>query len=326
MNLFNEKSYDETKRRTILISCGSTIQTLHLARNFYSSGARVIVFEFEGLFGLARFSTAVSKFYTVPRPTPEYPQDYIAALCDIVEKEKPTYYIPVCATSPAYYDSLAKPHLEILGCSSFIPGLHEIFILDDTLEMMKKCRLNGITLPPFRVLSSKEDLFRLYEIGWLTGYRNLMISVGPYGLLERQKYILPQNRHDLKLLHEISDEKQWLIVRNVPGKHYLTCTTVKDSRVITNVTCLVNQDTKNLIPDDNKEIESWLNEFFMKIHLQRSINGHISFRFIKCKATGHLLPIGIRVGVSLPYICYTGVHSRVLCKPCPHFSRKILVQ
>ncbi|XP_037910171.1 uncharacterized protein LOC119650981 [Hermetia illucens] len=313
---------DNGKRRTILISCGSTIQTLHLARNFYSSGARVIVIEFEGLFGLARFSTAVHKFYTVPRPTPESPQEYIAALCDIIEKEKASYYIPVCATSPAYYDALAKPHLELLGCASFTPGVQETLVLDDTLEMMKKCRINGISLPPYRVVSSKEELSCLYDSGWLTGYRNIILAVGPHGILERHKYILPQSRRDLKLTHEISDEKEWIVVRDVPGDHYVTCTTVKESRVITNVTCLINQDTKSLVPENNKEIESWLNEFFTKVRLQRPINGHISFRFVKCKQTGHLLPLGSRVGVSLPYICHTGNHSRVLCKPCPHFSRQ----
>ncbi|KAG5673478.1 hypothetical protein PVAND_003522 [Polypedilum vanderplanki] len=35
------------QKRTVLISSGSTIQSLHLARNFYSAGARVVVFEFD---------------------------------------------------------------------------------------------------------------------------------------------------------------------------------------------------------------------------------------------------------------------------------------
>lgn len=85
-------------KRTIMISCGSTVQTLHLARDFYSAGARVIVFDYEGLFGLSRFSTAVSKYYTVPRPTLEASQEYISELCKIVQKENISYYIPVCAT------------------------------------------------------------------------------------------------------------------------------------------------------------------------------------------------------------------------------------
>lgn len=309
-------------KRTILISCGSTIQSLHLARNFYKSGARVVVFEFEGLFGLARFSTAVSKFYTIQRPTPESANEYIAALCEIVEKEQPTHYIPVCATSAAHYDALAKPHLELRGCSSFIPGAQETSVLDDILQVMKKCEFNQIALPPHQVINSKEDLNRLYENGWLSGYRNVMVSTGLLGVLERTKYILPTNRRDLKLNYEISEMQKWVVIRDVIGAHYVTCTTVKDSQVVANVTCSIQNDTRSLVPADNAEIENWLKDFFRKIRLQRPLNGHISFRLAKCQSSGEIVPLGIRVGVSLPYICYTGVHSKVICKPCPHFNRQ----
>ncbi|XP_055612935.1 uncharacterized protein LOC129759489 [Uranotaenia lowii] len=310
------------KKRTVLISCGSTIQALHLARNFYKSGARVVVFDFEGLFGLARFSTAVSKFYTVQKPTPETANEYIAALCEIVEKEQPTHYIPVCATSVAHYDALAKPHLELRGCSSFIPGTQETSVLDDILQVMRKCELNNIALPPHQVIASKEDLYRLYENGWLSGYRNVMFSSGMLGVLERTKYVLPMHRRDLKLNYEISEMQKWVIVRDVIGAQYVTCTTVKDSQVVANVTCVIQNDTRSLVPEQNEEIEQWLKEFFRKIRLQRPLNGHISFRLSKCKSSGEILPLGIRVGVSLPYICYTGVHSRVICRPCPHFNRQ----
>lgn len=310
------------RKRTILISCGSTIQTLHLARNFYKSGARVVVFEFEGLFALARFSTAVSKFYAIQRPTPETVGEYIAALCEIVEKEQPTHYIPVCATSPAHYDALAKPHLELRGCSSFIPGAQETSVLDDILQVMRKCEANEIQLPPHQIVSSKEELARLYDGGWLAGFRNVMVASGALGLLERSKYVLPANRRDLRLNYEVSEAQKWVVIRDVIGSHYVTCTTVKDSAVIANVTCAIQADTRSLVPEENAAIDRWLQEFFRRIRLQRPINGHISFRLVKCQCSGQILPLGIRVGVSLPYICYTGVHSRVLCKPCPHFSRQ----
>lgn len=97
-------------KRTIMISGGSTVQTLHLARDFYSAGARVIVFDYEGLFGLTRFSTAVSKYYTVPRPTLDASQDYISSLCEIVQKENISYYIPVCATQVSEKEGLVNLH------------------------------------------------------------------------------------------------------------------------------------------------------------------------------------------------------------------------
>lgn len=322
MVIFTPVEERNRQKRTILLSGGSTIQTLHMARNFYSSGARVVVFDFEGVFGLARFSTAVSKFYTVPKPKPDAYHAYISALCDIVEKEKPSHYVPVCATSPALYDSLAKPHLELLGCSSFLPGAQEVSVLDDMIEVIKKCRFYGIPLPPHRILTSNEDLYRLYEIGWMGNYRNILIAGGKQGIVERNKFILPQARNDVNLTHEISDEKQWAVIRDPPGDHFVTCTTVKDSSVIANVTCSVNTESRNLVPEENEDVENWVKNFFTKVKLQRPISGHISFRLVRCDQSGQLLLLGVRVGVSLPYICYTGVHSKILYKPCPHFTRK----
>lgn len=311
------------KKRTILISCGSTLQSLHLARNFHSAGARVVVFEFEGLFALARFSTSVDKFYSIPKTGRENANDYISALIDIVEKEKPSLYIPVSATSPAYFDSLAKPHMELAGCQKvFCPGAQEVSILDDIGQVLRKCESRNIPVPPYRVLNSKEDLLRLYDSGFMNNFRNVLVSTGMNGIIERQKLILPANKRKLRLPFEISEEKQWIVLRDVPGKHYVTCTTVKDSKVIANVTCAIESETRNLIPETNVEIENWLNEFFDKVRMMRSINGHLSFRFVKSDASSNLLNLGARVGVTISYLCYTGVQPRVVAKPCPHFERQ----
>ncbi|XP_013111809.2 uncharacterized protein LOC106090225 [Stomoxys calcitrans] len=319
----------EAPKRTVLISCGSTIQTLHLARNFYSSGARVVVFEFDGLFGLARFSAAVDKFYAVPKPTPQNVDSYISALCHIVRKEKPSVYIPVCATSPAYYDSVAKPHLELLGCATFITGVQETLILDDCLQFYQRCASQNIAVPPYVALSSAHELWELYEEGFISQFRNILVAVGMQGVLERFKYMLPRRMRDLRFSHEINERQQWLVVRDVPGDHYVTCTTIKSSQVAANISCRVDHETKNLIPItasatatamDAHLIDNWLKTFFAKVHFQRPINCHISFRLIKCQSTGQFLPLGIRLGVSLPYICHNRSHAQILCRTmkCVH--------
>lgn len=310
-------------KRTVLISCGSTIQSLALARNFHAAGARVVVFEFETLFSLARFSVSVDKFYTIPISARENANDYINALMNIVEIEKPTLYVPVCATSPAYFDSLAKPHLELEGVKKiFCPGAQEVSILDDIGQVLKKCENRNIAVPPYRTLTSKDDLIRLYDSGFMNNFRNVLIATGAHGIIDRQKYILPTNKRDLNLSIEISEEKPWIVLRDVPGKHYVTCSTIKDNKIIANVTCAIQPDTRNLIPEQNPEIEKWLHEFFEKVRFIRNINGHISFRFVKSEASGNLLTLGTRIGVTLSYLCYTSVQSRVVQKPCPHFDRK----
>jgi hypothetical protein len=163
---------------------------------------------------------------------------------------------------------------------------------------------------------------KLYDTGFMKNFRNVLIATGAHGIIERQKYILPANKRDLNLSVEISEDKPWIVLRDVPGKHYVTCSTIKDSKVIANVTCAIQPDTRNLVPESNPEIEKWLNDFFEKVRFMRNINGHVSFRFVKSEASGNLLTLGTRVGVTLSYLCYTGVQSRVVQKPCPHFERR----
>ncbi|CAG9825113.1 unnamed protein product [Phaedon cochleariae] len=311
-----------SKKRTVLISGGSTIQALHLARNFYSAGARVVVCEVEGLFALARYSTAVSKFYTVPRPTSDQQQKYVRALCEIVDKEQAVYYIPVAATTSAYYDAVAKPHLELLGCSCFGPGIKEVWVLDDTLEVLKRCQKYQIPTPSYHVVTSREDVLKLYDTGAIRRGLYVMTTAGPRGLRERSKILLPLSRADLKIPNEISEQKPWVVVQNLEGEHFMTCTTVKESHVIANVTCKMSKNNTELVPVEHREINLWLSNFFSKLALLRPISGHISFRFVVSRDSGLVVPLSSRVGVSLPYICYTNVHPRLVWKPCKHFNRQ----
>lgn len=313
----------QRQKHTVLMSGGNSIQTLHLARNFYSSGWRVVVFDTDDLFGLAEFSTAVSKYYKVAPPNVDAPHDYIASLCKIVEREKPTYYIPVCATTAAHFDGLAKPHLELLGCRSFIPGTQEISVLDDIGEVIAQCQRHDIPVPVNRKLTSVDQLRDMYTKGLLRGKKHLLIACGKQGVLERRRFVLPQQPQDWsRFRDEITDLRPWIVIRDPSGTHYVTCTTIKESSVVANVTCTVQPTTRQLVPDHSPDVDQWLATFFDKVRLQRPINAHMSFRFVRCKNTGQLLPVGCRVGVALPYICYTGVHSKLLWKPCPHFERQ----
>ncbi|CAH0559228.1 unnamed protein product [Brassicogethes aeneus] len=319
--VFSSNQPVHLKKRTVLISGGSTIQALHLARNFYSAGARVVVCEVEGLFALSRFSTAVSKFYTVPKPTSDQQQNYVRALCEIVDREQAVYYVPVSATTSAYYDAVAKPHLELLGCTCFCPGIKEVWVLDDTLEVLKRCQKYGITTPTYHAITSQADVNRLYDTGAIRMGMYVMSTSGPSGLRERSKLILPLSRSELKLPYDISEQRPWVVVQDIEGEHFLTCTTVKQSQVIANVTCRLGKNNE-LVPEENKEVNLWLTNFFAKLNLMRPITGHVSFRFVISKDTNAIIPLSSRVGVSLPYICYTNVHPRLVWKPCKHLRRQ----
>nr|XP_031827076.1 uncharacterized protein LOC116424609 [Nomia melanderi] len=305
-------------KRCVLISGGSTVQSVHLARNFYKAGARVVICELEGLFGLAKFSTACSKFYTIPKPSPGNAAEYVKALKDIVHKEKAAYYIPVSASNTAYYDALTKPYLEVMGCECFVPSAGEVAVLDDPMEMLRRCCSLALPTPYHCILRSSEDVSRFYEQNTVTTGRYLLLAAGPAGMIDRTKIALPPTIREFRnQQHEVSDSKPWLVIRDPSGKHYITCTTVKESRVVSNVTCLI--DGRGLIPEERSEVTQWLDRFIGGLFWR--INGHLSFR-LAVTEDGELVPIGCHVGVSLPYICHTGVHPRLVWKPCRHFSRQ----
>lgn len=321
--MFTSASERARKKRTVLISGGSSIQALHLARNFYSAGARVVVCEVSGLFGLARFSTAVHRFYTLPRPSGERGEEYVEAVRRIVEKEKVSWYIPVSASNTAYYDALLKPQLEAMKCTCFCPGLKEVCTLDDTHEVLKKCRSEGMATPNFYPIACKDDIIRLYENGTLRSGRHYMVSIGVQGCRERIKLNVPNSRKDFRVSHLVTEQRPWLIVQDYPGERFVTCTTVEDSVVVANVTCRVDRADGGLVPLEHAEINQWLQQFFNKLRFLRPITGHISFRFVVSSVSGSIVPVGCRVGVSLPYICYTSVHTRIVWKPCRHFNRQV---
>ncbi|XP_017875338.1 uncharacterized protein LOC108622154 isoform X2 [Ceratina calcarata] len=320
MMLYTPSSERSRTKRCVLISGGSTVQTVHLARNFYKAGARVVVCELEGLFGLAKFSTACSKYYTIPKPGPGNAIEYIKALKDIVQKEKAVYYIPVSASNTAYYDSLAKPYLEVMGCECFVPGASEVTALDDPLELFQRCRALALPTPNHIILRSMQEISRLYGQNAFANGRYLMLAAGPLGMRDRGKVVLPPTLREFRnYQYEISEATPWIVIRDPSGKHYITCTTVKESKIVANVTCLVDEG-RGLIPEDRPEVVQWLERFFARSFRVR-INGHLSFR-LALSEEGDLMPIGCRVGVSLPYICHTGIHPRLVWKPCRHFSRQ----
>ncbi|CAG9787048.1 unnamed protein product [Diatraea saccharalis] len=301
-------SKNPNKPRTVLISGGSSVQALHLARNFHSAGARVVAFEVEGHFALLKYSAAVNRFYTVPRPNPADPLAYARALKEIVDRESVVFYVPVSSTTPAYYDALAKPHLEVIGCQCFVPCARDVVTLDDPLELIRVCRAAGLATPQFQVVTSEDDVRLWYESGAAKEGRYCIASAGARGARDRVRFVMPDDKSVFRFPREISAEKPWVIVKEPKGEKIVTCTTLKESRAVNNVSCRVDTVRKGLVPQKDEEADAWVQRFVSHLVPARPMTGHVSFRLVReeCTTNGHgnrLVAIGARVGVSLPYLC-----------------------
>jgi hypothetical protein len=142
--------------KTILISGGKMTKTLQLARSFHRAGHRVILIESHKYWLTGhRFSWAVDRFYTVPKPQAK---EYIDALLEIVQTEGVDVYIPVCSPVASYYDAEAKQVLskycEVLH---FDPEL--VQKLDDKSEFSAISTSLGLTVPDsYRIIHPQQIL------------------------------------------------------------------------------------------------------------------------------------------------------------------------
>ncbi|CAH0399293.1 unnamed protein product [Chilo suppressalis] len=282
-------SKNPNKPRTVLISGGSSVQALHLARNFHSAGARVVAFEIEGQFSLLKYSAAVNKFFTVPRPNPADPLAYARALREIVDRESVVFYVPVSSTTPAYYDALAKPLLEVVGCQCFVPCARDVVTLDDPLELIRVCRAAGLATPQFWVVTSEDDVRVWYESGAAKEGRHFIASAGARGARDRLRFVMPNEKGHFRFPREISVEKPWVIVREPKGERIVTCTTLRESQAANNVTCRVDSVRKGLVPQKDDEADAWVQRFVSHLAPARPMTGHVSFRLVREEGTtnGH---------------------------------------
>ncbi|XP_014226124.1 uncharacterized protein LOC106651906 [Trichogramma pretiosum] len=317
-------------RPCVLLSGGSSVQTVRLARSLSEAGARVVVYELEGLFGLARFSRACTRYYSVPRPGPRSgAAAYVRALRDIVSRERVSAFVPVNTANPAYYDALARKHLESLGVDCWVPRAQECLRLDDPLELLSRARKAGLAVPTYRLLSGGlQEAQALSESGDLRG-PYVAVPAGPVGMRERGPELrLPLSPAELQRYSEL--RSRWLVLLEPCGARFVTCTTLRDTRLLSNVTCrleVARNGTTTLLPEPRADIDHWLERYFELGWADSAgcINGHLSFRF-GLGPGNELLPLGCRVGLGPAYLSQEARHARLLLRPLIGVPRQTSLQ
>uniref|UniRef100_A0A2S2NV04 Uncharacterized protein n=1 Tax=Schizaphis graminum TaxID=13262 RepID=A0A2S2NV04_SCHGA len=303
-------------RCTVLINGGSTVQALHLARNFHKAGARVIVCDIDGRAELSSFSVAVDDHYTVPGPNEDNCVQYVDALRAIVEKERVDVYVPTGATVSAYYDAVAKPHLELLGCRCWTPGLDGVALLNDLSEVFHLCETVGLPVPKHLLVCSKDDIIKLYDNLSFRADRHFIVNVGQSGCKTAYSLQLPAARKSLRLPGPVSEDRPWLLVQHCLGSYYTTCTTVQAGRVVCNVTCTAHDGR---VTDRNALIDDWTARFVSAVPVR--FDGYLSFR-VCVSPSRKVIPLGCHVGVPITYALYHSNFERVVqCSPPPHAYR-----
>jgi predicted ATP-grasp superfamily ATP-dependent carboligase len=264
--------------KTILISGGKMTKALQLARSFYGAGHRVILIESHKYWLTGhRFSRAVDRFYTVPKPQAN---NYTDALLEIVQKEAVDVYIPVCSPIASQYDAEAKQvlskHCEVMH---FDPEM--VQKLDDKYEFSEISASLGLSVPAsYRITQPQQIL----DFDFSKHPQKYILKSIPYDSVRR----LNLTQLPCTTLSEtaafveglpISESNPWIMQAFIPGQEYCTHSTVRNGELQVHCCCKSSAFQINYEMVNKPEIEAWVRQFVGSLKL----TGQVSFDFIEAE-------------------------------------------
>ena len=251
-------------------------KALQLARTFHTAGHRVILVE-TARYRLTghRFSTAVDRFYTVPKPQSD---GYAGALLAIVRAEGVDVYVPVCSPAASYYDALAEstlaPHCEVLHCDP-----DTVRTLDDKYEFSVLAASLGLSVPDAHRISTPGQIEEFDFSAVADTYILKSIQHDPVNRLDLTS--LPRSTAtrtaEFARSKPISVDTPWIMQARVEGQEYCTHSTVRDGKVQAYCCCPSSAFQINYEMVDKPEIEAWVTQFVGQLKL----TGQVSFDFIQ---------------------------------------------
>jgi predicted ATP-grasp superfamily ATP-dependent carboligase len=267
-----------TQPKTILISGGKMTKALQLARSFDQAGHRVILVE-SAKYWLTghRFSWAVDRFYTVPKPQAK---DYADALLEIVQQEGVDVYVPVCSPVASLYDAQAKQVLsKYCEVMHFDPEI--VQKLDDKYEFSAIAASLGLSVPDSHRITQPQQIL---DFDFSSREQKYILKSIPYDSVRRLNLTqlpcetLPKTAAFVEQL-PISADQPWIMQAFIPGQEYCTHSTVRNGELQVHCCCQSSAFQVNYEMVDKPEIEAWVKQFVGSLKL----TGQVSFDFIQAK-------------------------------------------
>lgn len=273
-------------RKTVLVSGGKMTKALQLSRSFAAAGHRVVLAESRKYWFVgSRFSQAVDRFYTLPKPDAP---NYTAALVEIVRREGVDVYVPVCSPVASIYDANAIPALAS-HCDVIHVDPQTIPELDDKYRFARAAEALGLAVPKTYRITDPEQVVAFDFSNERRSYILKSITYDSIRRLDLTKLPAkdPATTAAFARSLPISESNPWILQEFVPGKEYCTHGTFVRGELRVHCCCESSAFQINYEHVDKPEIERWVTAFGAGL----GFTGQASFDFIEAADDGRIYAI-----------------------------------
>jgi hypothetical protein len=240
----------------ILLTSGRGTFALALARTFHAAGHTVFVADAWPRV-LCSYSTAVERTFQVPSPS-EATDDWVEAIARIFDEQAIDLIIPVC--EEVLYLAQANASLPN-RLPLFAPDFETLLCLHNKWLFNQKAADLGLSVPATEVLSSRDDLTRVYS----EGNAGNTVFKPVYSRFATQTVVRPKSLESLRKI-EPTPQRPWLAQEFLPGRPFATFSIAHRGRLTAHATyaadfCMNFGPTCVYRRADREAILDWVRSF-----------------------------------------------------------------
>ncbi|MFB6363588.1 hypothetical protein ACFCP7_05915 [Paenibacillus elgii] len=293
--MITEQRVSSAERLKVLITGGRAPAALELARLLAAAGCEVHAAE-SVRHHLCRVSKAVARSHTVPSPARE-PERFLAALEEIVRRERIAWLIPTC--EEIFYVSAGLERLSRI-CRVAAPPLEQMRRLHSKWEFIRRAQELGLSVPhtervrspqewarfTARVASSPEEVFRDgYVVKPEFSRFASKVRIVRSGGWEAEAAAKERTRSSRETQSEVRLEAEsypWVIQQFIPGRTLCTYSIAHEGRLAAHAAYAADYSVRGgasvyFEPLYHSGLLEWVRQF---VRMER-FTGQIAFDFIE---------------------------------------------
>lgn len=291
-----KKDEQREAKKTILVTGVGMTKGLALARAFYQAGHRVIGADFEPGFACGRFSTALSGFYTLRKPTTSSSSSgssssklYVQDLINVIVREHVDLWVSCSGVASAVEDGEAKEMIEQqTNCKAVQFNVRVTQMLHEKHTFVEHTKQIGLHVPETHTITSREQVEHALQQA-APGRKYILKTIGMNDAARGEilSTLLPKEtphatKKYLATLH-ISPQAPWILQQFILGQEFCTHALVIRGQVCAFVACPSAELLMHYraLPADSALSQAMLQ--FTRTYAAaegETFTGHLSFDFL----------------------------------------------